>query len=94
MPAYLAAISRVDDPAAMAAYAKAAGPTVAAFGGKASVIGSIVEHLEGSLDKNRVAIFEFKDRATVRAWFDSPEYQAARELRLGAGDFDFLILEG
>lgn len=42
----------------------------------------------------RNTIIEFPSyQAAVDCW-QSPEYQAARKLRLGAADFDLVIIEG
>ena len=42
----------------------------------------------------KTVINEFKDVATAKAFYDSVEYQAARQKRLGAADFNMIIVEG
>ena len=43
---------------------------------------------------NRLAVIEFKDYETALACYRSPEYQAARPLRLAHSAGDFVIVEG
>ena len=42
----------------------------------------------------RVVVLEFADLDTARAYYHSAEYQAAKQERLGAADFDSIIVEG
>lgn len=39
-------------------------------------------------------IVEFESMEKVKAFFDSPEYRAAREARAGAGVFRMIVTEG
>ena len=39
-------------------------------------------------------VIEFPSLARARAFYDSPEYVAARKLRAGAGDAQFVVVEG
>ncbi len=79
MPAYVIGNETVTDPETFGKYAQAAGPIVAAHGGKLLAAGP-AEVLEGSPEPMSVVIeFESVEKAT--AWYNSPEYQAVIGLR-------------
>ncbi len=44
--------------------------------------------------RERNVVVEFKDFDTALACYHSPEYQAARDIRMANADADFLIVEG
>lgn len=50
------------------------------------VVDQNIEVVEGQTPDTRTVILKFKDRATAKAWYDSPEYQDIIQLRLGATD--------
>ena len=50
--------------------------------------------LEGDIPYSRIVIQEFADVATAKKFYNSPEYQAARKHRIGAADFNMVIVEG
>jgi uncharacterized protein (DUF1330 family) len=39
-------------------------------------------------------VIEFPSLARAQAFYDSPEYVAARKLREGAGEAQFVVVEG
>jgi len=88
-------ISRVDikDPAAYARYAEAATKAIAAHGGRALARGGRHEALEGEA-RARNVVLEFDTYEKARAYFHSPEYQAARALRQGAAEIEMVLVEG
>jgi uncharacterized protein (DUF1330 family) len=94
MPAYIIAQVNVKDPSKYQDYAKLAGPANVKYGGKFLVRGGKKTVLEGDIPFERIVINEFKDVATAKAFYDSVEYQAARQKRLGAADFNMIIVEG
>jgi uncharacterized protein (DUF1330 family) len=94
MPAYIIAQVNVKDPSKYQEYAKLAGPANVKFGGKFLVRGGKKTVLEGDIPFERIVITEFKDVAAAKAFYDSVEYQAARQKRLGAADFNMIIVEG
>jgi uncharacterized protein (DUF1330 family) len=94
MPAYIIALVNVTDQAKYQEYAKLAGPANVKFGGRFVVRGGKKTMLEGSIPHERIVVNEFKDVATAKAFYDSVEYQAARQKRLGAADFNMMIVEG
>jgi uncharacterized protein (DUF1330 family) len=88
-------IARVDikDPAAYARYAEAAGAAIRQYGAKPIVRGGKHEALEGPA-RARNVVLEFDSYEAARAYYFSQEYQAAKALRQGAADVEFLLVEG
>jgi len=83
----------VSDPAAYEAYRQANAAAFAKYGARFLVRGGAQEVVEGAL-RPRAVVIEFADLATARACYDSPEYQAARALRLPVSLADLCIVEG
>ncbi|RLT57522.1 MAG: DUF1330 domain-containing protein [Chloroflexi bacterium] len=72
------------------AYGQAAGPLVAAHGGKMISRGPS-EVLSGALDRASMVIIEFPDRASAKRWYTSPEYQAIIPNRDAGMDSIFIV---
>jgi uncharacterized protein (DUF1330 family) len=83
----------ITNPEALAAYAKMAGPALAAAGGRALARGVPAQVYEAGI-KQRIVILEFDSVAAATAAHDSPEYQAALKVFANAGERDFRIVEG
>ncbi|MFO6465384.1 DUF1330 domain-containing protein [uncultured Jannaschia sp.] len=83
----------VTDPEPYALYAKGATEAFAKHGAKVLARGGTVVGLEGE-SRPRNVIIEFESLAAAQACYDSPEYQAARAHRDGAGDAQIMLLEG
>ncbi|MBV1707639.1 MAG: DUF1330 domain-containing protein [Hyphomicrobiales bacterium] len=90
---YIIASVNVTNPDAYAAYAKAASAAVAKFGGTYLVRGGRSETLEGTT-RTRNVVLEFPDYQTAHDFYHSPDYTAARALRLNAAEAAFLLVEG
>ncbi|MEU4845908.1 DUF1330 domain-containing protein [Streptomyces gilvosporeus] len=45
-------------------------------------------------DSSRLVVIEFPDMDRIREWYDSPEYQRAREIREGKVTVGMLFVEG
>lgn len=90
---YLVAHVSVSDPIAYAAYAKAAGDAIQAFGPRVMAAWGQYENLEGEAHERHV-VLEFDSFAEARRFYESPEYQTAKALRAGAATGTFVILEG
>jgi uncharacterized protein (DUF1330 family) len=83
----------ISNPEAVAAYAKLAGPALAAAGGKFLARGVAAQAYEAGL-KERIVVIEFPSVATAIAAHDSPAYQDALKA-LGDGAVrDLRIVEG
>jgi uncharacterized protein (DUF1330 family) len=74
-------------------YIQAATPTVAAHGGRYVARGGRAEKLEGDVPVNRVVVLEFPSYAQAKAWYDSPEYQAALAIRQSCATGDLILVE-
>lgn len=94
MPAYLIADMDVSDPARYEEYKRLAPPAIEKYGGRYLARGGRTERLEGDWLPTRLVIVEFESVEKVKAFFDSPEYRAAREARAGAGVFRMIAAEG
>lgn len=83
----------IDNPDKLAAYAKLAGPAIAAAGGKFLVRGPAVAAWEAGI-LQRVVVIEFENLDAARAAHDSPAYQEALAA-LGDGAVrDLRVVEG
>jgi len=94
MPSYLVVNDAIFDGDKLAEYYQAAGPTLAGHSVKPLVITDAAETLEGTPAGSRVVILEFPDRAALRAWYDSPAYQAIVGLRHAATKGFAVIVDG
>jgi uncharacterized protein (DUF1330 family) len=88
-------IVRVDvsDPEAYKAYVAANAEAFRKFGAHFQVRAGKYETVEGT-SRARNVVIEFKDYATALACYRSPEYAAARALRLPAATADIIVIEG
>ncbi len=82
MSAYLLANVDVSNPEAYREYVRQNTAIVQQYGGKFVVRGGKIEMLEGEWETHRVVLIEFPDGEALRAWYNSPEYQAIRPIRL------------
>ena len=92
-PAYLIVDAKSSDPQAMARYRELAQVAVERFGGRYLVRGGAYTVLEGAWQPQRVVVVVFPSMEQARAFYDSPEYLAARAARAGVSDFDMLVVE-
>ena len=74
-------------------YLAAAGPAFQKYGANFIVRGGSFDSMEGT-SRDRNVVVEFKDLATAKACYQSPEYQAAKVIRQKYADADFIIIEG
>lgn len=83
----------VDDADAYDAYRQANGAAFAKHGGRFLVRGGAQRVVEGDL-RPRAVVVEFPSREAAEACWHSPEYQAARALRLPVSLADIVIVSG
>lgn len=91
--AYWIAHVTVTDPDPYALYAAGATEAFAKHGARVLARGGEVVGLEGE-NRPRNVVIEFDSLDAARACYASPEYQTAREHRLGAGEAEIILLEG
>ncbi|MEA3022844.1 MAG: hypothetical protein QOK01_1696 [Alphaproteobacteria bacterium] len=83
----------ISNPDAVAAYAKLAGPALAAAGGRFLARGIPAQTYEAGV-KQRMVVVEFDSVAAATACHDGAAYQAALKVFNGAAERDFRIIEG
>ncbi len=92
MPVYFVVQEELHDRDAMATYGEQA--RAAPSPGKLLAVDDAPTVLEGDWHGERTVIIEFEDEAAFRTWYDSPEYQAALQIRLGATDSRGALVHG
>lgn len=93
MTVYLVSNVEVFDPEQFRNYQKPGGAAVRQYGGKFLAEGAAPEVLEGDWSPKRMAIVEFPSADAARAFYHSPEYQAARQHRLPAANFGIVLVD-
>lgn len=94
MTAYIVAVIDEHDPAVFEQYRAAALPVVAQYGGRSLLKGTDYAILEGGWAPGRVVVIEFPTPEAARAFYDSPDYIAARTLRDQSARTHMLLFEG
>lgn len=95
MSAYLLFIreGQVHDPAEFAIYQRMNRAMPRAPGLRPRVVYGAIEALEGEAPDG-VVLLEFPSAEDARAWYRSPEYQAALPHRRKSADYRALLIEG
>ena len=83
----------VSNPAALAEYAKLAGPVIQKGGGRFIARTTATKVYEGGV-KERVVVIEFDSVEKAIATVESAEYRAAQKLLEGAVEREVRIVEG
>jgi uncharacterized protein (DUF1330 family) len=83
----------ISNPDALAAYAKLAGPALAAAGGRFLARGMPAQVYEAGIQQ-RTVLLEFDSVEAARAAHDSPAYQEALAALAGGADREIRIVEG
>ena len=94
MSAYVIVQVEVKDPTRYEAYKKLVPPSLEKFGGRFLVRGGTTHTLEGGWAPKRFVIVEFPSVEQAKAWWDSPEYREARDLRWATAESQMIIAEG
>lgn len=94
MAAYVIVEIQVEDPETYEEYKKLAAGTVSLCGGRYLVRGGVVECLEGDWTPGRLVVLEFPDVARARAWWSSPEYSVARDVRWRSAHTRMVVVAG
>ena len=90
---WVATYRSISDADALAAYAKLAGPAIAAAGGRFLARGLPAQVYEAGLEQ-RTVLIEFDSVAQAMAAHDSPAYQEALAALAGGAERDIRIVEG
>jgi uncharacterized protein (DUF1330 family) len=94
MAAYILVDCEVTDPARYEEYRALAPAAIARHGGRYLARGGETIRLEGDWMPRRVVVLEFPSLDAARAFYDSPEYRAARAVREGAANMDMIAVAG
>ena len=94
MPAYVMVQIEVTNEEKYAEYRKRAPASLEKFGEKFLARGGELAVLEGDLTPSRMVVLEFDSLETIKKWYQSPEYQYAKEAREGAASFSMVAVEG
>ena len=94
MAAYVIADIEVHDFAAYDVYRQGVEATVTKFGGRFLVRGGNAEAVEGTWCPKRLIVLEFPDKASLRAWYGSPDYKPLLDMRLRASTGRLIVADG
>jgi uncharacterized protein (DUF1330 family) len=94
MPAYFVIHNRVTDDEAMQTYLPKAVETLMAHGAEILVVADDSTVVEGSPEFPRTILIKFETREQALAWYQSPEYQEAIPIRLGATEGHAVLVDG
>ena len=91
MAAYLVVNYRITDAEGMAKYREAVIPQLIEAGCEFLVVNDDAEVIEGSPSPT-VIVVKFESVEAAKAWYNSPEYQAIKPLRLNATTDSWMAL--
>lgn len=94
MPTYIIARVEVTDWTKYREYTQATPAAIARYGGKFIVRGGDILTLEGEPENRRLVVIEFPSMEQAKAFYNSPEYGAAKKLRVGAAIGQFIAVNG
>ena len=94
MPAYIIVEVDVHNPAEYEDYKKMTGPSLVNYSGKFIVRGGLTETLEGGWNPGRIVVLEFPTKELAKAWWSSPEYTPAKEIRQRNATTKMILVEG
>jgi uncharacterized protein (DUF1330 family) len=94
MTAYLLADTTIVDAAAYEIYKTMVRKSLEAYGGRFVIRGGPFEVLEGDWSPTRLVMIAFDSAAQAKAWLASPEYAAAKTIRLSAAKTNLVLVEG
>jgi uncharacterized protein (DUF1330 family) len=95
MAAYLVSICRrVSDRKRLEDYWHHAAPTFEGYDATPLVTYAPFEVLEGDADAKGVVLLEFPSMEVAKRWYHSDAYQEVRRRRLGAAEFELILVDG
>ena len=83
----------IKDPAGFTECRGQAGPTLEKYGGKLVMMSQSIEVGDGSWSPIAMVMFEFESMARAKEWYNSPEYGAAKPMRLKAADTGLIFAD-
>ena len=83
MAVYVVANFKITDPEGMAKYREVVIPQLLEAGAEFLVVNDNVQAAEGA-PASSIVVLKFDTHEAVNSWYNSPEYQAIRPMRLNA----------
>jgi uncharacterized protein (DUF1330 family) len=84
----------ITDPAALERYKGLVGPVVQKHCGRYAVFGGKTDLVEGTWKPRFPVMIEFPTFEGAHRWYGSEDYRELKALRLSAGRFNAVIIEG
>jgi uncharacterized protein (DUF1330 family) len=95
MTAYLISICRrVSDRDRLEDYWARAAATFEGFDAKPLVTYAPFEVLEGDADAKGIVVVQFPSMEVARSWYFSDAYQQVKQRRVGAAEFELILVDG
>ena len=94
MTAYVLAEVEITNPEGYKEYTQLVPGTITQYGGKFLHRGGDVHVFEGAWPKLRRVLIEFPSMDAAKAWYDSPEYEKPKAMRIACSKGRLLLLDG
>jgi len=94
MAAYLISDLTVRNLEAFQTYRTRAAAAIEKYGGRYLARGGEIQALEGAWNPQNIVVVEFPGIEQARAWYTSPEYASALEVRDIALERDMILVDG
>ena len=94
MSAYIIVDVTIHNPSGYEDYKKLTPDSLKKYQGKFIVRGGPTETLEGNWRPGRMVVLEFPTVELAKAWWSSPEYTPAKELRQRNAETKMILVEG
>lgn len=94
MAGYVIADVEVTNPELFGGYRALVPETVELYGGRYLARGGETTLIEGDRAPSRAVIIEFESAARAKEWYDSPEYEPIKRMRLDSANSNVVIVEG
>jgi uncharacterized protein (DUF1330 family) len=94
MAAYVIVNVTITDDEQYEEYKKLTPASVAEYDGKFIVRGGAAEVLEGTPSIGRVVVLEFPNAQRAKEWWNSPQYEPAKQIRQRAATTEMILVQG
>lgn len=94
MAGYVIVNDEISDEAGFAEFRQKVGATVAAHGGRYLVRGGATEVIDGDWAPDRLVVIEFDSVDQAKAWLNSAEFLAIKDLRVSSASASVVVAEG
>lgn len=94
MAGYVIVNDEISDEAGFAEFRQKVGATVAAHGGRYLVRGGATEVIDGDWAPDRLVVIEFDSVDQAKAWLNSADFLAIKDLRVSSASASVVVAEG